>query len=233
VQNVPKGTRDCTSKLDNDCDGMPDSLSSTCVCPAGNSQACTVPGQQGVCAASTQQCVLSPDKSSTAWQPAVCTQTNKAVTETCNGLDDDCNGKIDDVPATVCDVNGLKVGACAGGGTITGCNGTTPVCSPPVTPAGVGQVSPVIWHSGNAPNGSGDWDCDGAITLSFPADEFASCTGRRVCGGTYRSVVPAGPTPKCGDTFSGQLSTCSISIVSGFCVPNSGTAYGPFTETCH
>ena len=39
VQNVPKGTRDCSSSLDNDCDGTPDNASSTCLCQVGKTQA--------------------------------------------------------------------------------------------------------------------------------------------------------------------------------------------------
>jgi len=238
VQDVPKGTRDCSSSLDNDCDGTPDNASSTCLCQVGKTQACTVAGLKGICAVSTQKCVLSADNSSTAWAPAVCAQTVFPGTETCAnmGTDDDCDGIVDNIPAISCNVNGLATGACLNGGTITGCNGTTPPCTAPATPAGVGQITPIIWHSGNAPNGSGDWDCDGSTTLSFPDNQFALCGSRTLCSGKYLAVVPSLPknlTPACGQTFSGTSGVCAINIASGLCSPSGGTSFTNYTQTCH
>jgi hypothetical protein len=234
VQNVLRGTRDCTSKLDNDCDGVADSASSTCVCLAGISQSC-VTKLPGICAAGTQQCVLSADKSSTAW--GICNPTTQpgTVTEICNGLDDDCNGKVDDVPATVCDVNGKTDGACGGGGTITGCNGTTPICT--AVTSGVGG-SPAVWHAGTAPpTGSGDWDCDGVTTLSFPAAEFVPCGIRltsAACTG-FRYLAVSGiikEAPLCGQTFSGTSYFCASGI-SGCSVSGTGTLFSGYTQNCH
>ncbi|HJX66910.1 MAG TPA: hypothetical protein VJ860_23510, partial [Polyangia bacterium] len=110
VQNVARGTRNCSSSLDNDCDGVADSASSTCLCQVGKLQACST-GLKGICAAGTQQCVLSADKASSAW--GACVQTNPKGTETCAnaGADDDCDGIVDN-----CNVNGLALGACLNGG---------------------------------------------------------------------------------------------------------------------
>ena len=109
VQNVAIGTRDCSSKLDNDCDGVLDNSSSTCACPAGNSQSCST-GLLGVCAAGTQQCVLSSDKASTAWGACVQTTTAKSSAQTTAGpngsWDWNCDGMI---KSTYLDVGTLRV----------------------------------------------------------------------------------------------------------------------------
>ncbi len=67
-----------------------------------------------------------------------------------------------------CDV-GSGMGACAHGGTVV-CGGA---CRP--TDPAIGD--PTVWHITAAPNGSWDWDCDGAVMTSLhAAAEPADCS---------------------------------------------------------
>lgn len=122
--------RDCTSSLDNDCNGKPDNQESTyCVCVVGESRACLEhPGYdgKGICKAGRQTCAASSDKQTSAWADD-CTGAVAPATEVCDavGLDEDCDGQANDGcecvngssvpcecgPATIC-VNGKK-GTCS------------------------------------------------------------------------------------------------------------------------
>jgi hypothetical protein len=84
--------RDCTSSLDNDCNGTPDNQDSTCVCPAGTSGPC--PGNNNLpCKSGTRTCILSADKTSTAWSTTCVGQVLPAAADTCSrGNDANCNG---------------------------------------------------------------------------------------------------------------------------------------------
>jgi|GEM_PF-2833799 hypothetical protein len=206
VQNVPKGTRDCSSSLDNDCDGTPDNASSTCLCQVGKTQACTVAGLKGICAASTQKCVLSADNSSTAWAPAVCAQTVFPGTETCAnmGTDDDCDGLVDDCTVQV----NSAVGACLNGGTWS-CVAIGPnYCKP--SNSAIGTTTP---QTVAAPNGSFDWNCDGATTVSSPYSVIQStaCASRTdlTCTQDAYYEVPLTTLRICGKTFSATKYVCS------------------------
>ena len=85
-------TRDCTSSLDNDCNGTPDNQDSTCVCPSGTSGPC--PGNNNPpCKSGTRTCILSADKTSTAWSTTCVGQVLPAAADTCSrGNDANCNG---------------------------------------------------------------------------------------------------------------------------------------------
>jgi len=163
VQNVAKRSRDCTSSSDNDCNGQADNTESTfCQCSAGSSPRSCSTGLSGICAAGSQACVVSADKSSSAW--GTCVQVTPKGTETCAnpGTDDNCDGIVDNVPIAPCNVGGKTVGACANGGN-TACSGTVQVCNPAVP--GIGD--PSAWHLTAAPNGSWDWDCDFYVTKQY------------------------------------------------------------------
>lgn len=86
--------RDCTSGLDNDCNGTPDDEDTSCtVCALSDTQACDT-GQDGVCAAGTQPCVLVSNGTAVDWGP--CEQDESAKTRDCrSSLDNDCNGSAD------------------------------------------------------------------------------------------------------------------------------------------
>jgi hypothetical protein len=77
--------------LDNDCNGTPDNQDSTCVCPAGTSGPC--PGNNNPpCNSGTRTCILSADKTSTAWSTTCVGQVLPAAADTCSrGNDANCN----------------------------------------------------------------------------------------------------------------------------------------------
>jgi hypothetical protein len=172
---IPKA-RDCTSSNDNDCNGKPDDTETTyCQCALINSPRPCSTGLLGICMAGSQACVVSADKTTSAW--GACTQLKAKGTETCAnpGTDDDCDGVVDNVPSTICNV-GNGMGACANGGH-TACNGTTQVCNPAVS--AIGDPTSNVWHLNPAPNGSWDWNCDGVVTKQYPdtAPPPPTCTG--------------------------------------------------------
>jgi hypothetical protein len=113
VGAVNKSTRDCTSTMDNDCDGRPDNTIDTiCQCASGGSQACnTHPGLdgKGICKAGSQSCVVAADKMSSAW--SACTgSVGPAAADTCvQGNDDNCTGTPNE--GCLC-INGVTVKAC-------------------------------------------------------------------------------------------------------------------------
>jgi hypothetical protein len=88
--------RDCTSALDNDCDGEPDNtIDLICQCnPVNGVQSCGSHPQDGVgpCRAGSQRCVAGSGNASTSWGP--CTGSiGPAASDTCaSGNDANCNG---------------------------------------------------------------------------------------------------------------------------------------------
>jgi hypothetical protein len=224
LQNVAKRSRDCTSSSDNDCNGQADNAESTfCQCSAADSPRSCSTGLSGICSAGSQMCVLSGDKSSSAW--GACTQLKAKGTETCAnpGTDDDCNGIVDDVPVTSCNV-GTGLGACANGG-YTACSGLTPVCNAAVS--GIGDAT--IWHTRPAPNGSWDWDCDGVVAKEYPdtAPSPPTCSGLdiSVCGSQQQVVFALNPIA-CGDLGDIGSLYCGWMSVIPACVNKSGQSTG-------
>ena len=206
LQNVPKGSRDCTSSNDNDCNGQADYTETTfCQCPSDTSfQACST-GLKGICAAGSSPCVMSGNKSTSTW--GACVQTTPKGTETCAnpGTDDDCDGTTDNIPAT-CNVLGKNVGACANGGT-TYCNGTTQECTPLDPKIGTETSS-----TSAAPNGSWDWNCDGSLTKTYPDTASPpSCDGLDInsCGSVAEVRSAYNAPIACGETDTISRAYCS------------------------
>ena len=229
LQDVAKRSRDCTSSNDNDCNGQADNTESTfCQCPTGGSPRSCSTGLSGICAAGSQACVVSGDKSSSAW--GNCTQVILQGTETCAnpGTDDNCDGIVDNVPVASCNV-GTGFGACANGG-YTACSGFTQVCNPGVS--GMGDAT--IWHTGPAPNGSWDWDCNGVVTKEFPdtAPPTPTCTGLdiSVCSSQPRAYYALSPFA-CGDMGDIGSFYCSWMSAISACVNNSGQSSG-YQQRC-
>lgn len=82
-----------------------------------------------------------------------------------DSVDSDCTGGTDngyDLGAT-CDVGGLSIGACKGGGTRT-CSGSE---NTGCTYSGPGTVPNAQYAQSPAPNGSYDWNCDGKFVRAL------------------------------------------------------------------
>lgn len=114
VGAVQAKARDCTSALDNDCDGSPDNtLDTVCECKPGATRACSEhPGKdgKGPCKAGQQSCVAASDKASSSW--STCSgAVGPANADLCSRSDDDqnCNG----IPVEGCDCVAGETSTCA------------------------------------------------------------------------------------------------------------------------
>ncbi len=97
---LPQAEEDCTTPVDDDCDGVANETT-VCICTPNTTRSCyTGPtGTQdvGTCSAGTQTCAAS----GTAW--STCTGDVKPQPESCaNALDEDCNGLVNDALECVC-----------------------------------------------------------------------------------------------------------------------------------
>jgi hypothetical protein len=94
---VLPAARDCSSALDNDCDGLPDnSVDDTCRCVAETREPCgTHPGfdGHGLCVAGVRSCILSADKLSSDWGECVgSVAPGRQDSCSVHGDDTDCDG---------------------------------------------------------------------------------------------------------------------------------------------
>ena len=166
----------------------------------------------------------TPYKLSTSCASAAVTDCNDTVAtispaakELCgDGVDSDCDGNDSngynvDVP---CDVKGIAVGTCAGGGSFqcTSVGSTMSACASKGAGYGNGACISV------ALGGSFDSDCDGQETpctvglymAACPPDPQAYCDALSNCAGTYT----------CGPCGSGQKITCKMGPAPDFlCTP--------------
>lgn len=176
VGAVQAAARDCTSPVDNDCDGSPDNtVDAVCGCASGATRVCNAhPGKDGngPCKAGSQSCVVAADKKSSAW--GACTGAiGPAAADTCDATNDNnCNG----IPHDAC----------------TCVNGTTRACGP----SAVGICKPGTQTCANATWGT---TCTGAITAQ-PRD--CTSTKDNDCNGNPDNlestcVCAAGTTGAC------------------------------------
>jgi hypothetical protein len=94
---VPTGPRDCTSELDNDCDGQPDNvLDDVCVCASGSVEPCEEhPGLdgRGQCQPGSRACILGEENLTSDW--GACEgSVGPGERDSCSvvGDDTDCDG---------------------------------------------------------------------------------------------------------------------------------------------
>ncbi len=97
--------RDCTSTLDNDCNGTPDNQETAyCACTVGQVRTCQEhPGYDGtgICKAGSQTCAASSDKTTSNW--GACSGSVGPGTRNCtSSVDNDCNGTPDSQETTYC-----------------------------------------------------------------------------------------------------------------------------------
>jgi hypothetical protein len=139
-------SRDCTSTLDNNCNGTPDNQETTyCECPFGQSRHCQEhPGYDGIgiCKYGHQECGASSDRTTSTW--SACSEAVGPGTEVCDaaGLDENCNGQSNE--GCEC-VNGNPV-ACDCGPATTCTNGKKGTCS----------QTKVTWYRDNDGDGHGN-----------------------------------------------------------------------------
>ncbi|MBN2527628.1 MAG: hypothetical protein JXR76_14640 [Deltaproteobacteria bacterium] len=107
------GLRDCTSGLDNNCDGTPDNQESACKCDgefAGVTRNCGDFEQfwdVGQCRAGHQKCEIQPDRTAAAWSP--CMDEVAPKIRNCTSDEDyNCN-KIPDNSETACMCDGVNI----------------------------------------------------------------------------------------------------------------------------
>ena len=194
--------RDCTSALDNDCNGTPDKQETTfCACPVGEARPCQEhPGYDGtgICKAGSQTCAASADKTSSSW--GTCSGAVGPGTEVCDaaGLDENCNGQSNEG----CDcVNGASI-PCDCGPATTCTNGKKGTCS----------VSKVTMYP--------DSDHDGYGNATKPA---------MVCPGTSGYVTNADDCDDGDATFKPGVSVCLSDTQRRWC-PTTGAISQ--TEPC-
>lgn len=197
-------SRDCTSSLDNDCNGKPDNQETTyCACPFGESRACLEhPGYdgKGVCKAGKQSCTASSDKKTSSWGD--CTGAVAPGTEVCDaaGLDENCDGQSNE--GCEC-VNGASI-PCDCGPATTCTNGKKGTCA----------VSKVTLYL--------DSDGDAYGDPARPAS---------VCPGTSGYVSNADDCNDSDPTFKPGVSVCAAdSVTRRWCV--SGAGGTTKTEPC-
>jgi cysteine-rich repeat protein len=125
------GRRDCSSALDNDCDGIADdTLDATCACAIGESRICGAhPGRDGngPCRAGQQACQAAAQNGSSAFGACV-GSVGPAQRDSCTVPNDDadCNG----LPNTGCQcVAGQGNAPCSGDPSNSRCN-SQGVCAP-------------------------------------------------------------------------------------------------------
>jgi hypothetical protein len=118
---TPGQLMEACNSLDDDCDGMVDDA----IPQVG--QACTKPGEKGICQFGTYICPMG------AAQLTCNAPLPGTVQESCNGKDDDCNGTIDDpalVNGQLCSTG--QPGICSTGTTL--CSGGSTTCVAQNTP---------------------------------------------------------------------------------------------------
>lgn len=208
--------RDCTSSLDNNCNGTPDNQEATyCTCVVGNSQACEEhPGYdgKGICKAGSQTCAVSTDKTTSSW--GACTPGVGPSTRNCtSSADNDCNGTADNLETAYCQCTAGATRSCTPAGMCTAGSQTCVASSDKTTTAWgscTEYTGPITMYR--------DSDGDGYGNPSVSA---------QVCPGTAGYVSNAEDCDDAnGDLYPG-VSICSTAVQKKSCL---GTT--PVLQSC-
>jgi hypothetical protein len=223
---VPTGPRDCTSDLDNDCDGQADrALDDVCLCAPGSVEPCDEhPGMdgRGQCRPGSRTCIVGEGNLTSDW--GVCEGSiGPAEQDSCafEGDDADCDGTNNggcpcvDGEMQPCGPD-TENGICARG-LQTCANGRFGEC--------VGAAFPVPRHCGSPQ----DNDCDGRPDNTI--DNVCECIpgqGNGPCSGdannsrcnSQAQCVPCQTNNDCS-LVSGGRDTCDT---GGSCRPGEGRA---------
>jgi len=190
---------------------------------------------EGICAVSTQKCVLSRTTHHRVGTRRL-RPDSLPGTETCAnmGTDDDCDGIVDNIPAISCNVNGLATGACLNGGTITGCNGTTPPCTAPPHLQVWGKSLQLFGIAATLPMGAGT----GTVMVRLPELSGQSIRSMWEPNVMQRQVfgcctqLAKEPTQHAARRSAGLLGLCHQHS-EWLCSPSGGTSFTNYTQTCH
>ena len=213
-------SRDCTSALDNNCDGTPDNQETAyCACTVGQTRACqTHPGYDGtgICKAGSQSCAASGDKTTSAW--GTCTGSVAPGTRNCtSSVDNDCNGTPDSQETTYCQCTAGNTQSCTPAGMCTAGSHTCAASSDNTTTGWgpcTGYTGPTTQYR--------DADLDGYGNPAAPA---------QVCAGTSGYVSNA---DDCDDTkanFKPGTSICSTVMQQSSCISGGGGT--PVLQPCN
>ncbi len=195
---VTASTRDCSSTLDNDCNGTVDNLDSTCTaCTLGKPVPCTG-NSTGSCTPGAKTCTLSADKTSVIVGSTCVGQVLPAAADTCDsGNDANCNGKPNEGCACT---NGLPV-TCPCGPSTTCTNGKPGICTSSCT---TGQVcntntNTCVCNAASCPNGC----CNGNTCVAYASQSLSTCGA----GG--------GACAACAGSCNVTNGRCSVTLASG------------------
>ena len=131
VGTVVAATRDCSSSLDNDCNGIADAQDTdSCKCTPGAKQTCGAHSGldgKGICKAGSQTCVAASNKASSSWDPNCPGSVGPMARDCGSAADNDCNGVADNTKDSVCQCNPNLSSSCAAGTKCTS-SGTAAQC---------------------------------------------------------------------------------------------------------
>jgi hypothetical protein len=205
--------RDCTSALDNDCNGTPDKQETTfCACAVGEARPCQEhPGYDGtgVCKAGSQTCAASADKTTSSW--GACSGAVGPATRNCtSSADNDCNGTADSQETAYCVCSTGKTQSCQPAGACTSGSQTCAAGSDKTTTAWgpcTGYTGPSTMYR--------DLDGDG---YGNPAQSA------QICPGTAGYVSNADDCDDSSAAFKPGVSICGTVTQKKTCPSTGGVA---------
>lgn len=193
--------RDCSSEVDNDCDGQPDNVvDDVCLCVTGAVEACEEhPGfdGQGNCHAGVHTCLFDPATLTTSWSECE-GSVGPGEQDSCVPADDtDCDG----TPNEGCSCTEGQTQPCGSTTNIGPCQVGTSTCEGGTFQECVGGVSQSLRDSCTVRGD--DSNCNG-----IPNDECSCIDGE---------TRPCGPSTDAGICQRGTQ-TCSGGVFGGECV---------------
>jgi len=211
--------RDCTSSLDNDCNGTPDNQETAyCACPVSQVRACQAhPGYDGVgiCKAGSQTCAASSDKTTSSW--GACSGSVGPGTRNCtSSVDNDCNGTPDSQETTYCQCTAGNTQSCLPANMCTAGNHTCAASSDNTTTGWgpcTGYTGPTSQYR--------DADGDGYGNPAAPA---------QVCPGTTGYASNSDDCDDNNPAFKPGVSICGLITQKKTC--NSGGGGTPVVTDC-
>jgi hypothetical protein len=236
---TPTGPRDCSSDLDNDCDGQADNVvDDVCACVPGSVQTCEEhPGLdgRGPCRAGLQTCLLEEATLTSGW--GACEgSVGPGEQDSCTikGDDTDCNG----APNSGCSCVDGATQDCGPNNTNGICRNGTSTCANGAFEQCVGAVFPAARDScgtrGDDSNCNGI-PSEGCICINGDPQPCGPDTDTGNCQRGTRTCVDGAFGPCLGAIFAAPRDSCATSGDDANCngVPNDGCeCIGSVTRAC-